>query len=178
MLTDVGNDLLYGVSPSQLAHWVGECVDRLCACNAQIVIAELPMDSILRTSSLRFKIFRTIFFPPSQLSFDDACQLVRDVNSRLRALAMESDCTLVATQKEWYGMDPIHIRRRFRRTAWQTAVDAWKSPGSDCEPRYFSMKNHISVELATPQKWRILGCERGRAQPVVVLSDGSTLSVY
>ncbi len=178
MLTDVGNDLLYGRTPQQVSAWVGACVERLARVDAHLVITELPISSILATSSLHYKIFRTIFFPPSRLPIDEACMRARETNNHLRGLADKHGCVAVAMQKEWYGIDPIHLRRRFRKAAWSTAIDTWPTPSTGPTPRILSLKNRLFVELATAQQQRLLGRDVLRAQPCVVFDDGSTLSVY
>jgi hypothetical protein len=178
MLTDIGNDLLYGASPEQLISWVEECVDRLGAHEARIMITELPISSILATSSLRYKIFRTIFFPPSRLTLDHACRSATVTNQGLRILARERECALVAMPKHWYGIDPIHHRWLLRRTAWQAIVDAWLPSHEQRPARVLSAKYRLSIELATPRHWRLFGRQRSRAQPCVTFDDGSTLALY
>lgn len=178
MLTDVGNDLLYGVSPEQLIAWVDECVGRLATFDSKIVVTELPISSILATSVLRYKIFRTIFFPPSRLTFQEACRRAEDTNRRLRLVAESHECETVSMQEAWYGFDPIHLRRRYRFDAWTTVADAlFPSPG-DQKTSGFSVKRRLSIEFASPSQWRILGLNKSHAQPSAVLNDGSTVAVY
>lgn len=178
MLTDVGNDLLYGASPHELTSWVAECISSLRALDANIIVTELPISSILATSSLRFKIFRTIFFPPSQLSFEEASQQAQDTNDRLRELVKERGCASIEMQKTWYGFDPIHVLRRHRLLAWQHIIDRWLQPSHVDKTCVFSFKNSVSIKSALPRRWRILGRESLNRQPATTLIDGSTLSVY
>ncbi len=178
MLTDVGNDLLYGASPRELTSWVAECVGRLRAMDANVVVTELPISSILATSGVRFQIFRTIFFPPSRLTFKEALQQAQETNDRLRELAVEQSCSSIEMQKAWYGIDPIHVRRRHRSVAWQHILDEWLSPSRVDEKCVLSFKNSVSVNTSLPRCWRILGRESFNRQPATTFSDGSALSVY
>src|SRR5216684_5160352 len=51
LVTDVGNDVLYGFSAEQILDWVAEALGRLCRLNADIVVTDLPLASIRRVSS-------------------------------------------------------------------------------------------------------------------------------
>lgn len=118
VVTDVGNDILYGTSASVLGCWVKECVDRLCRWRVKLTMTELPMASLTRMSSARFTLFRTLLFPRSDLRYQDALGIGAAVNSIVRNVASEANATLIPPAADWYGVDPIHIRRTHRRAAW------------------------------------------------------------
>src|SRR5687768_14330413 len=45
LVTDVGNDILYGASADQILRWVATAVERLSQAGAEIVLTGLPMGS-------------------------------------------------------------------------------------------------------------------------------------
>lgn len=178
LITDVGNDLLYDVAPEQLIEWVEECARRLRALNAKIVVTELPIASILGVTSLRFKIFRTIFFPPSRLQLCEACELVKHTNQALIEFANKHSYLTINMPKEWYGVDPIHIRRCYRQRAWGKVVSGWVGSDLSLETGVFPGKNRMRLEMALPCERKFLGVTQRRIQPSVTLTDGSTASIY
>ncbi|QDU54700.1 hypothetical protein Pan181_08830 [Aeoliella mucimassa] len=61
LITDVGNDLVYGRKPDRVIEWVTNCVARLQAMDARMVTTELPNASIESLGVVRYKFFRRIF---------------------------------------------------------------------------------------------------------------------
>lgn len=178
LVTDVGNDLLYGASPADLMEWVRLCVDRLHAMDARIVITELPIESILTTTKHRYRFFRKIFFPRSALDLAAVFDLAQRANEALSTLAREANCALIAAPGAWYGIDPIHVRRRFRRQAWQSVVDAWAPAASAGESAVLPWKNRIGLQFARPDERWLLGVHQRAKQPSATLGDGTTVRVY
>lgn len=118
ILTDVGNDLLYGINAAQTMSWVNETVDRLSHQSQNILITGLPIDSLNGLSKRRFDFFRGILFPNSTLTLDKALNEGQELHNQL--LTFGNDQFSNATpEASWYGLDPIHIRRRCRREAWE-----------------------------------------------------------
>ncbi|MCA9041647.1 MAG: hypothetical protein KDA65_14940, partial [Planctomycetaceae bacterium] len=68
LLTDIGNDLIYGVSVERLYNWVAECVRRLQVYNADIVMTGVPLESLAQLSSLRYSLTQKLFFPKNSSS--------------------------------------------------------------------------------------------------------------
>jgi hypothetical protein len=178
LITDVGNDLLYGASPHQIIEWVGECGAELRAMDANIVTTELPLDAILATTRLRFQVFRTIFFPPSRLTFERACELAHETNEGLKNLSHELVSSVVRMDPKWYGIDPIHIRMQYRAAAWNRIVDTWRVLTPSPRERVFLRKNSMLLHMAYPHERWFLGRHQLRAQPSVTLSDGSVVAIY
>ena len=63
LVTDVGNDILYGESTATILAWVAEVVARLRALGAEVALTDLPLASIRRLSAERFLLFRSILVP-------------------------------------------------------------------------------------------------------------------
>lgn len=178
MLTDVGNDLLYGFTSEQLLAWVSRCVARLSEYDARLVFTELPISSLQTVGELRYQVFRRIFFPPSKLQLQDALSHAANTNRGLQQLALSTSSPLISMPKAWYGVDPIHIRRRFRNVAWQAVVDAWSVAAASPQAGRLSVKNRLSLEFGSPAERRLLGRRTTCRQPSIVWDDGTTVSLY
>ncbi|MBI1313333.1 hypothetical protein GC176_18735 [bacterium] len=119
LITDVGNDILYGASVTQIEHWLRECVVRLLNLGIRPRLTGLPLDSLRTLSRRRFLFFRSLLFPSSTLTFESAIEQAGQLDAALNELAAEFDLDVAAPRPHWYGLDPIHIRRRARPEAWR-----------------------------------------------------------
>jgi len=133
LITDVGNDLLYGATPETISGWVGQCVRRLTECGYRPTLAGLPLESLQRLGPRRFQFFRRLLFPGSALRYENALPLAQKMQDRLRELASEAGLTFLPVAASWYGFDPIHIRRTKRRSAWGTLLSTASNISGDDE---------------------------------------------
>src|SRR6185295_15984036 len=63
LVTDVGNDIVYGFSAQQTLTWVAEAVERLQKVTDDIVLTDLPIAGIRHLSKGKFLFFRSTLFP-------------------------------------------------------------------------------------------------------------------
>ncbi len=84
IITDVGNDLLFGNDPSMLCHWVQSCVDEVSIAD-RIVVTGLPIERARGVGALQFSIFRKIFFPRSRVTFEEILEGAKYVDEHLRS---------------------------------------------------------------------------------------------
>src|SRR5262249_32560375 len=117
---DVGNDILYGATPAAIERWIERDFDRLLVCGARVALMSLPLTSIDRLSPRRYRIIRPIFYPSRRVSFRQAVDQSHHVDERISALARSRGIAVVTPRAEWYGWDPIHIRRSARAAAWSS----------------------------------------------------------
>ncbi|MCA8962625.1 MAG: hypothetical protein KDC38_19000 [Planctomycetes bacterium] len=125
LVTDVGNDIAYGVEPAHLLSWVDEAVSRLRDRGYRVVLTGLPIDSLLRVSRLRFLTVRTALFPFHRIRQETVMERAREVQWGIERLARTRDVSLATLRGEWYGIDPIHIRLRCRTRAWARILERW-----------------------------------------------------
>jgi len=166
LLTDVGNDILYGESPAQILAWVDECVVRLQRHTTDIVLTDLPLFNIRRLSRAKFLLFRSLFVPACRLSLAEVASVAERVAEGLEAIAKRRMIRLCPLRPEWYGLDPIHIRRAMWGTAWQQILfsgtketDAPRAPLWEGVRLYFQAPERRSlfgVEQVTLQRGRAL----------------------
>jgi len=177
LLTDIGNDIVYGADVERIAGWVEQCLERLTPICERIVITELPLDSVSTLGPLRFHLFRACFFPTSRVSLQDASSRTQSLNSRVIDLAKHYGASVNVPKVEWYGFDPIHIRMRFWPGAWREILSAWRD---DVRPPCAkgSFIRWLKLHLQRPQSRHMFGIHQQREQPTCAWRDGSMISLY
>jgi hypothetical protein len=178
LVTDVGNDLGYGVGVDELVGWVDDCLEQLARVEANTVLTELPLARFERLTEREFVFFRTLFFPKSRLTFDDIRSRAHAVNAELLRIGELRKTSVIPMSGAWYGLDPIHLRRAAWREAWPTIVAAWhdREPLS-VRPRT-SFARWAYLRSLAPLEQTVFGRRRTHSQPCGVLGDGTTISLY
>jgi hypothetical protein len=170
LITDVGNDILYHVPVETILAWVRACATRLSELGFEVVLTDLPIESLRRLSPLRFVLFRSVFVPTCRHPFREALIRAEAVNAGIVAFAAERRHTLVRQRPDWYGFDPIHIRPAAWAGAWRSIVLAGKDTPQPLSPD--RAVSALGLYLARPERRWLFGVEGGRAQPA--LESGST----
>lgn len=176
LVTDIGNDLLYGFSPEQTAGWVEECLGRLASRGVQLAVTRLPLESVARVGPVREWLLKTVYVPGCRLSRD---RLVRAAE-RLDTLVVEATkrhaATVVDQPGAWYGFDSIHVRRRRLDDVWQRCAGAWGMPLASTPPVTLTEWAHVGSRAAEVRGWgrRVVRTP----QPVALFADGSRLHLY
>jgi len=181
LITDIGNDILYGVDVPVIAAWIDQCLERLCASTQHVVLVELPLQRIARLRRATFVLFRTLLFPRSRMTLEAARSGANQLNLQVRALARRHNCVLVEPHLDWYGVDPIHIQRRFYRRAWAMMLAGWSTRDELTNPvsnPAVDLRTGWALPWSRPHYQRLWGIERRCPQPAVRFADGSTASFY
>ena len=178
LVTDIGNDLLYGVPVERLLEWIEGCLDRLGEAGAATIMTGLPMDSVERLGEARFRLFRTLLFPSSRITLSEAKSLVGTLHERLTKLSEARKTPVISVSSDWYGFDPIHLKRSVWRSAWPTILSPWRDGTAHCvAPRGSAWRWSYLMSLA-PAERTIWGVRRRSEQPCGILKDGTTISLY
>jgi hypothetical protein len=177
LVTDIGNDLLYGVSVAQIAAWVEICLERLARTGARMVLMPLPVCSVTALSRTRFLMLRSVLYPGCRLPYATLLERTFDLDRRVRLLAQACGAVAVAHRPEWYGFDPIHIRRPCRRAAWSEILAPW-SDGELREAAPVPLGRSLRLGRLRPERGWIFGREWHEPQPCRELADGTALSLY
>ena len=128
LVTDIGNDLLYGFAAGQVAAWVRESVRRLAERGSRTVVTRLPLASLEGVGPGRYRLLRMCYVPGCRLSLTELNSAAHELDEAVAAIASEFDATLVEQPGEWYGLDAIHVRRRRLDSLWHRVCDAWGLP--------------------------------------------------
>jgi hypothetical protein len=177
IVTDIGNDLLYGFSVEQTAGWVRECVARLAGRRARIAVTALPLASVARAGAVRYRLLRTVYVPGCPLSLAELRSNAEGLDAAVRGIAAEHGATLVEQPGDWYGFDSIHVRRRRLDALWAAAADAWALPRSVSPPRA-ALAEWARIGRRAAEVRSLAGVMRYTRQPVVRWTGGGTLSLY
>jgi len=178
LVTDICNDMLYGIAPEQIVDWVEGCLDRLAEVGAATIVAQLPIGSIERLGERRFQFFRRILFPRSKLTLADARVLTREINDRLIKIGQTRKIPVISASAAWYGVDPIHLKWNMKRHAWPVLLAAWRAID---EPFAFTRSSVWTAAYLAglePCDYSQFGFRRHVAQPNGRLYDGTTISLY
>lgn len=177
LLTDIGNDILYGATVAQIVNWVELCVEQLRPLADHVTITQLPIGSISDLGRARFLAMRTILFPKSRLKFSDALDHAIELNERVKQLAEQHDATIFQPQRNWYGLDPIHIKRCHQTHAWKQILSTWMD-GTSIDSAQQSWLRWLKTYGIRPQSRHLFGIHQQQQQPAQRLSDGSLISLY
>ena len=171
LLTDFGNDLLYGREPLEIAAAAEECIHRLRSWdqNCQLVITRPPAASVESLSWLRFVLARFALFPMSRLTLDGVKSKTLELDQRLQEVAAKLDVPIHQSQTDWYGVDPIHVRRKHQSQAFGEMMDLW--PTQADTPSYADNRSRPTAVV----RW-VWGREREAAQPSIASASTSVFA--
>lgn len=171
LVTDVGNDILYGFSAEQTLGWVAEALGRLHHVTEDVVLTDLPLASIRRLSRLSYLTFRSVLFPSCRLSLEQVLATAERVNTGLAELAEAQGVRLVHLTPSWYGLDPIHIRPADWGPAWQKILGTQRAGER-------SVAEALRLYRMRPERRWMLGIEQFTPQSGTALPSGGRVWLY
>ncbi len=177
VVTDIGNDLLYGFSVEQVAAWVDECLRRLEDRGFRSVVTRLPMASIATVGGLRYRALKTLYVPGCTLSLESLKSAAADLDGLVAEAAARRGAAVLEQPGEWYGIDAIHVRRRRLRDLWSRVADAWALPMAAVRPRP-PLGEWFSIGRRGAEVRSLAGIPRFTPQPAVTLRDRSRVWLY
>ena len=178
LLTDVGNDILYGARPALIAEWVDQCLDRLAAVDARVVVTSLPLENLDSIAQWRIRLMRSVLFPRCRLEPSEILNRARELDGRLIDLAAARGCMLRSLRAAWYGVDPIHVKMCHWAVAWGEIMADWAVGGKKKSPAAGSLRRWFYLRRLCPQHRRWLGINQRREQPSGRLRDGTSIALY
>jgi hypothetical protein len=175
LITDIGNDVLYGHSAAQVLAWVAEAADRLLCFTRDIVLTDLPLASIGRLSSAKYLAARALLFPGCRIPLAGARETATRIEAGLPALAAARGLRLQHLREEWYGFDPIHLRPSRWREAWLEIL-----AGGDVLPAAgrTSRAESVRLYLMRPERRWLFGREQRTPQRGTALPAGGIVRLY
>ena len=177
LITDVGNELLYGLSVEQITSWVRESVRRLADRGATLAITRLPMAGIATVGRVRYRALRTFFVPGCRLSLADLKKATVRLDAELQAIARDFGAQVIEQPTHWYGFDTLHVRRRHLDDLWNAACTAWGFPVVESSVAS-SVTDWVKIGTKAAEVRSLGGVMRFTRQPVLMLPSGGTLSLY
>jgi hypothetical protein len=177
LITDVGNDILYGVPVAEIVRWVETALDRLGPV-AKICMTGLPMGSVANLGPQRFRLYRQLFFPKCRLSLEEARRRACELHDSLQSIATARHLGWIELQDHWYGIDPIHIQLRHWSRAWAEMLSTWNGSHATAAAARASMARWIYLRTRRPHERVLFGIKQYREQPSATLRDGTAISFY
>ena len=174
LVTDVGNDILYGFSPEQTLDWVGEALRRLRRVTEDIVVTDLPLASVRQLSQLKFLAFRSVLVPSCRLSLSQVLERAGRVSAGLTELCHARGARFMPLDPAWYGFDPIHVRPSRWRAAWQQILGAPALAGANG----VSAVESFRLYLMRPERRWLFGLEQFTPQAGIALPSGGRVWLY
>ena len=138
VLTDVGNDLLYGSEPEVVAEWVDACIARLTAAADTTLVCGMPLVNLTSLSPRRFLAYRALFFPRCRLSLPEIAARATELQAWLRAARRGSNPRPLGMAAIQFIGAPRSARSSGRKffsaatTKCLCACDAMRCAGSIC----------------------------------------------
>lgn len=170
LLTDFGNDLLYGREPQEIVSAAEECINRLRSWdqNCRFVVTRPPVESVESLGWLRFVLARFALFPKSTLTLDGVKSKTLELDQGLQEVAARLDAAIYQPPADWYGIDPIHVRRKHQSKAFGQMMDLWPTQADTS-----SFADNRSRPKAAI-RW-VFGKQRDVAQPSI---SSAAMSVF
>lgn len=177
LVTDAGNDIVYGAGPDEVLAWIERCVERLRRLESEVVVTGIPLQRLERLTPAGYALVRAAFYSRHRwLPLAHALDQARALAEGLQRLAERHGATFVPLPGEWYGIDPIHMRP----SQWQRAWRAILAAGAPSEPAAPDgrLPSALRLYALRPERQWLFGRERRTAQPALLLPSGGSVSLY
>jgi hypothetical protein len=178
ILADVGNDLGYGAAPEQVLEWVATTIDRLVARGARIALNNLPLASLQSVGALRYRVMKSALFPSCRLSRDELLRRAEALHASLAELAAMRQIPVFSAANSWYGIDPIHPRRRHAGAIWQRLIAALADDAGDVEWVAPPRGDARLIRRARSAAWSRRAVRDAVHPPRAYLDDGSSIALF
>ncbi|HTY64642.1 MAG TPA: hypothetical protein VMG30_20510 [Acidobacteriota bacterium] len=174
IVTDVGNDILYGYPVEQILEWIDQVLVRLQHTTHDISLAGLPLESMQRLSPAKFLVIRSILFPGCRLSLDTVLAKGERIDKGLARMASAYGLKFFKLNPRWYGFDPIHIRPSLWNAAWHEILQIGPSENGKSGGALETMR----LYLMAPERRRLFGIEQFTSQTGLSLPHGGRIWLY
>jgi hypothetical protein len=117
LVTDIGNDIMYGVPAGKVIETVHQIFRKLESMDAEVFYTTLPVAFEKGIHPIWFYILRSMLLPFSRVSYSEATEGIIEVNRFLKESA-GSYGHLISDMDRYLGFDEIHY-------GWLRAHSAW-----------------------------------------------------
>jgi len=155
LITDIGNDIMYGVSSEKIINGLQYLLNSLGEFKTNIFITLIPVDLENDISELHFHIIRQIYFPKSPVKYSQASNNIKAINKFILQ-SSNKKITVINDMKQFCGIDKIHYSILKSQSAWSHVVGKLTaSLGTNISPKLktseiaLSMANNIARILLT-----------------------------
>ena len=117
LITDIGNDIMYGVSSEKIINGLQYLLNALGEFKTNIFITSIPVDLENDISELHFHIIRQIYFPKSPVKYSQASNNIKAINKFILQ-SSSKEITVINDMKQFCGIDKIHYSILKSQSAW------------------------------------------------------------
>jgi hypothetical protein len=174
LVTDVGNDLVYGAGAREIAGWVEACLDQLARHRAEVVLTLLPLARLAALSPWQMRLAVSLLFPGRPAPWPGLLERARELDELLRRMGRQHGARLVEPEAAWYSLDPIHLRRSVRTQVWDGVFSHAFPDGGAAQPGAARPR----LPLLGAAELRLFGIPLRTPQPAVRLDDGTTIALF
>lgn len=178
LVTDIGNDLPYGVPVEQISSWVTESFDYLTDCGARVAVLPLPIDSLRAVPRWKYVAMLRLLYPACRTQHCEMLAQAKALNDSISCSAKQRGIQILQQDPRWYGFDPIHIRRRQVNEVWSRLLEAMFYGSSDGGPASGATIRSRRLQRLRPHRFHFFGREFQTAQPSGQFPDGTRIHLY
>ena len=120
LITDIGNDLMYGVLADILIESLDGLIGRALQWDAEIFLTSIHVNLKKDVSPTMFFILKSFFYPGSSITYEEADLFIIKVNGYLEEKARQNERVyLISGMTSFIGMDKIHYSFLKTHLAWE-----------------------------------------------------------
>jgi hypothetical protein len=119
LVTDIGNDIMYGVPDQTLIECLDELIDKTLQWDGEVFLTSIHVDVSRDMGKISFKLLKKIFYPKSLVTFDQADSAIKKINYYLLEKSNQNkEVHLLSGLEAYCGMDKIHFSLWKSHIAW------------------------------------------------------------
>ncbi len=122
LVTDIGNDIMYGVSAEKIILGLKTLFNTMEEIGASVLTTTIPVDLEQDVGKFYFLILRRIFFRKSRVEYHEAASAVRTINQFIKESENEK-ITVLKEMGPFCGVEKIHYRLSTSHRAWSYVAD-------------------------------------------------------
>ena len=124
LITDIGNDLMYGVSADTLIKSLDGLIERALQWNAEIFLTSIHVNLKKDVNPITFFILKSFFYPGSSITYEETDLFIIKVNGYLEGKAEQiKRVHLISGMGSFAGADKIHYSLLKTHSAWEKITD-------------------------------------------------------
>ncbi len=124
LITDIGNDLMYGVSADTLIESLDIMIDEILKWDAEIFMTPIHVNLKKDISQTIFLVLRFLLYPSSKVNYEELDLFVLKINDYLEEKVRGNErMHLITGLEAFVGLDRIHYSLLKTHAAWSTVVE-------------------------------------------------------
>ena len=117
LITDIGNDIMYGVHSEKIIEGLQNILDTLGEVTKNIFITPIPINLKNDIGEFYFRVLRCIFFPKSSIQYSQTLESIKIINQFILH-SPNKKTTVINGMEQFSGLDKIHYSFFKSHLAW------------------------------------------------------------